>query len=68
MVAYIFNSKINKQAIEARRNQAPSEFMFDERPKFDDALGKVASDIRTEQRLLAVAELLNNFRSNIPPF
>jgi hypothetical protein len=37
--------------------------IFGEKPKFDDALEKVSSLIRTEQGLLAVAELLEYFRS-----
>jgi hypothetical protein len=40
--------------------------MFGERPKFDDALGKVAVIIRTEQGLIATTELLEYFWNKHP--
>jgi len=49
MGAHIANSQINEHAIEARGNQVPLELTFGERPKFDDALRKVAGIIRAEQ-------------------
>jgi hypothetical protein len=59
-------SKINEHVIEARGSQAPLELMFSERPMFDDALGKVASVIRTEHGLLGVTELMEYFQTKHP--
>jgi hypothetical protein len=65
MGAYIVNKKINEHAIEVRGS---STIGIDVRwrPKFDDALGQVASVLRTEQALLGVTELLEYFQMKHP--
>jgi hypothetical protein len=52
--------------VEVRGNQAPSELMFGERPKFDDASGKVKIIIRIEQGLLEVTEVMEYFQNKHP--